>query len=153
VCQWHRQSRPLGCRKIQPLRRDRRGPRHAGCFAYRLHPVTIGQDGDGDDVTSAVVEPTEPVKRGPVLRGQALTASQALDDALASHGAVKAGDLFLGNRQCVGVERWREFGNRRQLSSGESDGAQRKAYHSAKAALQNKGIICVQDDFVWRVAE
>jgi hypothetical protein len=122
-----------------------------GRFAYTLLPVTIGQDGDGDDVTSAVVEPTEPVVRKPKLPGQAVVALQALDDALAQYGEKKTGELFPGNRQCVSIERWREFCDRRQLSGGDS--AQRKAFHDAKTRLQNGGFICVQDGFVWRVAE
>jgi hypothetical protein len=124
-----------------------------GRFAYTLRSVVIGKDEDGDEVTSAVVEATEPVVRKPKLPGQAVVALQALDDAIAQHGEKKTGELFPGNRQCVSVERWREFCNRRQLSSGDSDGAQRKAYHDAKTRLQNGGFICVQDGFVWRVAE
>jgi hypothetical protein len=124
-----------------------------GCFAYTLVPVTIGQDGDGDEVTSAVVEPTEAVKRGPTLRGQQLTALQALDDALAHHGAVKAGDLWPDNRKCVALEVWKDFCDRHSLSSGSGDSSQRSAFHKAWKALQNKGLIRIVDGFVWRVAE
>jgi hypothetical protein len=124
-----------------------------GRFAYTLLPVTIGQDGDGDDVTSAVVEPTEPVKRGPVVRGQALTALQALDDALAHHGAVKAGDLWPDNRKCVDLEVWKDFCDRHCLSSGTADCSKRTAFHKARTALQNRGLIRIVDGFVWRVAE
>jgi hypothetical protein len=136
----------LGCRKIQPLRRDRRGPRHAGCFAYRLHPVTIGQDGDGDDVTSAVVEPTEPVKRGPVVRGQALTALQALGDVLADRGEVKLGEKWPANRQCVSVEAWREYCDQHSLSSGTGESTRRTAFHKAQTQLQNKRNVRVAAD-------
>jgi hypothetical protein len=124
-----------------------------GRFAYKLLPVTIGQDGDGDEVTSAVVEPTEAVKRGPTLRGQQLTALQALDDALAHHGAVKLGDLWPTNRQCVSLDVWREFCDRHSLSSGSGNSSQRTAFHKARTALQNKGLIRVVDGFVWRVAK
>lgn len=41
---------------------------------------------DGDPVTSAVVEPSEPVKKTPNISGQQKIAMQALDDALAHHG-------------------------------------------------------------------
>jgi hypothetical protein len=124
-----------------------------GQFAYRLRSVVVGTDEDGDEVSSAVVDPAEPVVRKPKISGQAKVAMQALDDALAQHGEKKTGELFPSNRNCVSVERWHEFCDRRQMSSGGSDSAQRKAFHTAKTLLQDKRFICIQDGFVWRVAE
>jgi hypothetical protein len=91
--------------------------------------------------------------RWPVVRGQALTALQALGDALAHHGAVKLGDLWPVNRQCVNLEVWREFCDRHSLSSGTGESSQRTAFYKARMALQAKGLIRVVDGFVWRVAE
>jgi hypothetical protein len=125
----------------------------AGRFAYTLQSITIGMDEDGDEVSSAVVEPTDVVARKPRITGQALVALQALDDAVSQHGEKKVGALFPANRQCVNLERWREFCDRRELSSGESDSAKRKAFFTAKTTLQNKGFVCIQDGFAWRVGE
>jgi hypothetical protein len=124
-----------------------------GCFAYTLVPVTIGQDGDGDEVTSAVVEPTEPVRRRPIVRGQALTALQALGEALADRGEVKLGEKWPANRQCVSLEVWQEYCDRHSLSNGTGDSTKRTAFHKAQTQLQNKGIVRVVDGFVWQVAE
>jgi hypothetical protein len=88
-----------------------------------------------------------------VVRGQALTALQALDDALAHHGAVKAGDLWPDNRKCVDLEVWKDFCDRHCLSSGTADCSKRTAFHKARTALQNRGLIRIVDGFVWRVAE
>jgi hypothetical protein len=123
-------------------------------FSYTLQPVTLGQDQDGDDVRSCVVQPTDaPVKRAPKLTGQAAIAMQAFGDALAHHGVIKTGDMFPPNRQCVPLERWREYCDRLSLSSGETATAKRTAFFKAKAALQEKGVVCVVDDYAWRVAE
>jgi hypothetical protein len=63
--------------------------------------------------------------RGPNVRGQ------ALGDALAHHGAVKLGDLWPDNRQCVSLEVWREFCDRHSLSSGAGESSQRTAFYKA----------------------
>lgn len=122
-----------------------------GCFAYKLRSVSLGHDDDGDEVTSAVVEPTEAPLRKPKVTGQALTALQALGDALADHGEVKRGELWPANRQCVSLEIWRENCDRHSLSSGEGDSTKRTAFHKARTQLQNKGIVRVVDGFVWAV--
>ena len=49
-------------------------------FAYSLRSVFIGNDEDGDAVTSAIVEVAEPVKKVTRLKGQALIAMQAFGD-------------------------------------------------------------------------
>ena len=139
---------------IQAETRKQRDMPNEGLFAYTLHDVTLGTDEDGDPVTSAVVQPTEaPVKRGPKLTGQALIAMQAFGDALAAHGVTKTGSNFPSNRKCVSLDHWRTFCDGAALSSGESDGAKRKAFWDAKTKLQAKNLICIADGFAWRVFE
>jgi hypothetical protein len=99
------------------------------------------------------MEPTEPVKRGPVVRGQALTALQALGDALADRGEVKLGEKSPANRQCVSLEGWQEYCDRHSLLSGTGESTRRTAFHKARTQLQNKGIVRVVDGFVWQVDE
>lgn len=123
-------------------------------FSYTLQAVTLGQDQDGDDVRSCVVRPTEtPLKGAPKLTGQAAIAMQAFGDALAHHGMHPIGDMFPPNRQCVPLERWREYCDRHSLSGGDTATARRTAFHKAKTALQEKGLICIVDDYAWRVTE
>lgn len=122
-------------------------------FAYTLRGVVIGNDEDGDPVTSAVVEQAEPVKRTPRLSGQQKIAMQAFEDAVAHHGEKKHGDMFPSNRQCVSLDHWREYCDRHSLTSGESDSAKRKAFFSVKTALQEKELMRIVDGFVWRCEE
>lgn len=119
-------------------------------FAYTLRSVQIGNDEDGDLVTSAVVEPTEAVNAAPKLSGQQMIAMQALEDALANHGAKKKSDMFPDNCECVSVDQWREYCDRHSLTRGEADSSRRTAFYKVKVALQDKGIICVVENYVWR---
>jgi hypothetical protein len=122
-------------------------------FAYVLRDIEIGRDEDGELVSSAVVEPTEPVKPALRLSQQQKIALQALDDALAAKGEKIHSEQFPRNRRCVTLALWREYCDRHSLSDGESDSAQRKAFHSAKTALHNKEVIRIFDEYVWRCEE
>ncbi len=135
---------------IQAETQKQRDMECGAVFAYRLQRVEIGTDSDGDPITSAVVQATEPVEKKPKLTGQQGIGLQALDDALAEHGARIVGDNYPPNRNCVSLQKWREYCDRHALSSGESDSARRKAFFSVKNALHEKGIIRVFDDNVWR---
>lgn len=101
-------------------------------------------------VKSAVLVAGEVLPKSAKVTGQAKIALQAFGDALADHGQIMHGDKFPESRQCVSLELWREYCDRHSLSSGTSDSAQRKAFHTAKNSLQEKGIICVVDGFAWR---
>ncbi|MDO5371097.1 helicase RepA family protein [Paracoccus sp. (in: a-proteobacteria)] len=122
-------------------------------FAYQLKSVFLGFDDDGDKVTSAVVAPAEPVNRKNrvKLTGTDKIGLQALSDALAEHGEVKHGEMFPRSRQCVPLERWREFCDRHSLSNGEGDSSKRTAFHKLKNRLQDKEIVRIVDGFVWKV--
>ncbi|MGK7754683.1 MULTISPECIES: helicase RepA family protein [unclassified Roseovarius] len=122
-------------------------------FAYVLRDVAIGEDEDGEPVTSAVVEPTEPIKQAPRLSAQQKIAMQALDDALAAKGKKMHSDQFPSNRRCVPLSVWRELCDRHGLSDGQSDSAQRRAFHAVKKALHTKEVVRIFDDHVWRCDE
>lgn len=123
-------------------------------FAYTLKVVSIGEDGDGEAVTSAVVVPTEaPEKVMPQLKGQALIAMQAFGDALALHGVVKTGEDFPTNRQCVLIDHWRDACKRHSLTDGKSDSAARTAFSRAMKALQEQQVVRILDGFAWRYSD
>jgi RecA/RadA recombinase len=138
---------------IMAADRKQRDREKGKVFAYTLRSVFIGNDEDGDAVTSAVVEVTEPVKKVVRLKGQALIAMQAFGDALADHGETKTGDAFPSNRQCVSLDKWREYCDRHNLTDGSSDSAARTAFGRAWKALQEKEIVRVLDGFAWRCAD
>lgn len=122
-------------------------------FAYTLRSVFIGNDEDGDAVTSAVVEVTDPVKKVTKLTGQALIAMQAFGDALADHGVSKTGEAFPTNRKCVSLDHWREHCDRHSLTDGDDPSAKRQAFGRAWKSLQEKEIVRILDGFAWRCAD
>lgn len=123
-------------------------------FAYQLVSVDLGLDGDGDAVTSAIVQEADiPARRPAKLSGQALIAMQAFGDALAAHGEIKHGGDFPQNRQCVSLAHWREACDRHSLTDGQDESALRQAFGRAWKGLQEKGVIRVLDGFAWRVSD
>lgn len=124
----------------------------SGVFAYSLKSVFLGVDDDGDNVTSATVQPAQPVSRKVKLTGTDKVALQALDDCIRDHGKQLTGENYPRNRRCVSLERWREYCDRHSLSSGEGESSRRTAFHKVKARLQEKEVIRVIDGWLWRVA-
>lgn len=123
-------------------------------FAYRLKGVHLGDDQDGDPITSCVVEPAEATetKRGPKITGQALVALQALGEALAEHGQAMADTArFPANRRVVSLDQWRAWCVRMDMA--ETPGATKTAFSRVKVTLQNLGAVCFLDGYVWRVSE
>jgi hypothetical protein len=118
-------------------------------FAFTLRDVEIGTDEDGDGVTSAVVDPAEPVTRKPKLAGAALVAAQALDDALVHHGTRRQGPDW-PPVPVVSVESWRAMCDRHGLTGGATASASRTAFMRAKASLMDKGVVRIFDGMAWR---
>lgn len=121
-------------------------------FAYSLKSVFIGMDDDGEKVTSAVVQPAEPVKRKVKLTGTDKIALQALDDCIRDHGQQLTSPNYPSNRRCVSLDRWREYCDRHSLSSGEGESSRRTAFHKVKNRLQEKEMVRIIDGWLWRVA-
>ena len=120
-------------------------------FTYRLNDVELGVGEDDDPVTSAVVEPTDPVAKKPKLTGQQKIAMQALSDALAHHGGKKLGDMFPPNRCLVSVERRREYCGRHNLSTGNAESSFRAAFLKVSKSSHELETVRIVDGFVWRV--
>ncbi|WP_137110251.1 helicase RepA family protein [Rhodobacter sp. SY28-1] len=105
----------------------------------------------GQGMTSLALRETEVQKRASKVSGQAEIALQAFGDALADHGEKKVGESFPQNRQCVSLERWREYCDRHGISGSENPTTWRTAFHKAKNILHKKGIIRILDGYAWRV--
>lgn len=121
---------------------------------FTLRSVTLGQDEDGDPVTSAVVEASDPPKkeRKP-LTGKNEVAMQALYDALRDHGETKSGNMFPAKRKVVHVDRWRDACGVHGLTSGVSESAGRQAFKRAKDKLMDMDEVREWGDHVWRVQD
>lgn len=111
-------------------------------------------DEAGDQVTSAVVEASEPPKKErKALTGKNEVAMQALYDALREHGETKSGNAYPSNRKVVHVDRWRDACAVHGLTSGTSDSAGRQAFKRAKDKLMDMNEVRKWGDHVWRVQD
>lgn len=119
---------------------------------FSLRTVVLGEDEDGDPVTSAVVdiaEPSTPTRKP--LKGRNEVAMQALHDALLDHGTKKSGNAWPTDSKVVEVEHWRAACDVHGLTTGVSDSAARTAFMRAKTKLMDLDEVREFGGFVWRV--
>ena len=122
---------------------------------FCLRSVRLGDDDDGDEVSSATVElhriSEAPSKNRAPLKGQQLIAWQALDAAMVAHGKTYTGNSqYPANTKIVELSYWREECDRRGLTEGKSNSAARTAFGRVVNGLQDKHRIQVLDGMVWR---
>ncbi|SHJ24337.1 helicase RepA family protein [Wenxinia saemankumensis] len=124
----------------------------AGPLHFALRDLRLGEDEDGDPVTSAVVEAAAPpAKVRKPLSGKNEVAMQALADALREHGESRSGPMYPAGRQVVHVDRWREACSAHGLTSGASESAARTAFMRAKTKLMDLNEVREWGGHVWRV--
>jgi hypothetical protein len=121
-------------------------------FAYQLAEVELGRDQDGDKVTTCVVAPCEAPERMPKLSGSATIALQALDDALAQHGAVRQQE-GVPNCTVVSIEKWREMADLHGLSDSEDRDNRKRAFNRARKTLMEHGYVRQYNNLAWRASK
>jgi hypothetical protein len=123
---------------------------------FRLEVVELGEDGDGEPVTSCVIAPEEaPVggKRGCKLQS-AKVALDALKLAQEQHGTPPPATVRdRWGMQAPGVvvteEQWRDVAYKSGISGSDAPDAKRKAFGRAFQMLQQVEQIRVWDGYVW----
>lgn len=125
---------------------------YAESLHFTLRSVTLGMDEDGEPVTSAVVEASEPPKKErKALSGKNEVAMHALNDALRDHGETKSGNVFPAKRRVVHVDRWRDVCGVHGLTDGVSESSARVAFKRAKDKLMDLNEVRQHEEYVWRV--
>lgn len=126
--------------------RKQRDKENGKTFSYTLRSVYLGDDQDGEPVTSCVVEP---VDGGPKAKGRRL--SQGMRNALATFTTAKrragvADDLSAG----IHAEDWRPVFY--EASTPDTLHAKKVAFQRARKELVESGELSVADD-VYRLAK
>ncbi|MCC4114663.1 helicase RepA family protein [Aromatoleum toluclasticum] len=123
---------------------------------FRLEPVEIGTDEDGDAVTSCIVvaddQPAAP--RAPRLTGANRIAWQAFVGALDEQGSEPAPAVVerMGTRalsRVVHEEAWRSRAYAEGISDGSHPSARRNAFSRARRTLLDMDMVCTWDDHYW----
>lgn len=138
---------------VAEVRKQRDGP--VGLtFAYQLKEIELGQDADGDPVTSCIVEPTERPKKGAGVDGKVEAALQALEDAIATGGQRRtdADSIYL-SAPCVTFAEWADMADRHNLSGAEKRPDRERVLRRYRDTLQKKGLIRAIDQYIWRVPQ
>lgn len=131
--------------------RKQRDMQSGRTFAYTLTDVRIGTDGDGDEVTSAVVTPSSmPQATKPMSQNERIL-WEALQEFVADHGRPNpagTGWPEPGRYRVVEAEAFRAFAQGRFVSSNR-----RQAYSRALESLQKGNRIGVNDAHIWPIGE
>jgi hypothetical protein len=127
-------------------------------FAFRLIPVEIGTDENGEPVTSCVVEPeTGSVVRTEAKRQRDPKAAQialrALAEAVDEQGAVPPSSNHIPTRiKVVSVSVWRQQAYLRGISTSSEERARQQAFKRASEHLIGVNRVGIWDDQVWLIA-
>lgn len=124
-----------------------------GAFGFELRDVVLGQDEDGDAVTSCTVTecdapPEAPAKAGRPLTGAAAAGMDQLTGCLATSGTEPIDNAHIPRGvTCVTLDLWKSW----LISAGiiNPDGNPREQFRRIRVTLQGRKIIGVWGNFVW----
>ncbi|HVB16497.1 MAG TPA: AAA family ATPase [Stellaceae bacterium] len=123
--------------------------------AFRLRPVELGRDADGDPVTSCIAEPVEGATDRKPTRGLPASQKRALEllsDAIARAGEIPPADNHIpAEVPCVGEAQWRECCYQGMISDSSKPETKQKAFKRAADTLLAAGRIGKWGDLVWLV--
>ncbi|PZO63518.1 MAG: hypothetical protein DI498_13290 [Paracoccus denitrificans] len=123
-------------------------------LTFKLRVVPLGVDEDGEAVTGAVVDASDPIKKSrKPLSGKNEVAMQALMAALRTNGTKRKGDCYPTNRNVVHLDHWRKACDDHGLTSGDGDSSLRMAFKRAKDRLMDINEVREWGHYVWRVYE
>ena len=117
-------------------------------FVFKIVPVVVGQDEDGDDVTSIVIEPSDaPIKAR--VSGKPAIALQALSECLIENGKKFTSPNY-PSCPVVTIAQWQEWCDRHGLSDSDNTDSRRRAFSRAKDTLMERGLVRQFDKCVWK---
>jgi len=138
---------------VEKSRDDQQGE----TFPFALDVVGLGQDSDGDPVTTCVVRHLDDVparRRAPALSGVAKVALQALQEAISDHGEPMPGTSTIpAGMRAATLDQWRTQFKVRYGTDPDGDGRDReavkKAFTRAREQLAKAEAVSVSDPYVW----
>jgi len=137
------------------LEKSRDGETGPVC-SFGLKVINLGEDGDGDPITSCVVLIDEGVgkapRRQPSLKGAAKIALKTLEKAISEAGVeAPASNHIPSGRRGVDLEKWRRYHYAGTSDGDQSAEARRKAFQRDRKELEAAEVIGVHDGFIWRL--
>jgi AAA domain len=144
-------KRDLGDNIVVTVEWMKDGP-EGDIIASRLEAVEVGQDVDGDAITSCIVVPTDNIEQPKRIKLAPMPRAglEQLHECIADLGQVRPGTTHLpAGVQSVTLEQWKE----RLDVTGiiNRDGSHREQFRRIRVTLQNARLIGIWDDLVWSV--
>jgi hypothetical protein len=133
----------------------REGDAYVTLFGFDLQRVELGEDADGDPVSTCIVVNAGPpaqtkAKRRSVLCGTGRAALQALHDAITEHGQTMPGSSTIPSGVwAVTLDQWRERFLLRSGEKGSSEKVQGQAFRRGRDALLQAERIMISSPYVW----
>jgi AAA domain len=118
----------------------------------RLEVVELGNDADGEPMTSCVVVPTDAAKAEATtikLEGKAKLALEALYEAITDCGEVVPSGHIPPKTRTTTVVRWTEYFESKTIDDRTKPDSKRRAFVRSSEKLQTLKIIGVWKDRVW----
>jgi hypothetical protein len=124
----------------------------------RLAVVEVGQDEDGEPITSCSVEPVDSeaalakVSKSERLPKAARIALDAFWEAIDEYGKLPPPEPQIpAGVKAVALDDWREFAVKRGVSDSEKPDSARAAFRRAMQHLVTAGKIGVWDSYAWAI--
>lgn len=125
---------------------------------YELRQSVLGQDEDGEDIASCVIEATDASQgigtaKRPRLTDTERIALDALKEAIREGGEASPGGHVPVTVRVTSVTHWRRYADARGLTDSDIPNTKRQAFLRIRSRLQSKGFIGLWNDTVWIVQE
>ena len=123
-------------------------------FAFDLQPVELGQDEDGDTISTCVLVPVDSESTPSAERGKKSISSEAqralnsLSDVIAEQGQ-PLGRAGMSSVKAVQLSKWRD--RLKQDGHYKSDAKGRQEFHRMKLQLVSEKLIIIEGNFVWKM--
>ncbi len=126
-------------------------------FTFKLEPVEIGTDEDGDPITSCVLLPADKdatTSHCTKVSGQARVALDLLDRAIADAGEIPpASNHIPGQIRVVPLTLWRQYCYEGLIGDRDNRDTIRKAFNRNSKKLQELGVVGTWQDWVWTTGQ
>jgi hypothetical protein len=124
-------------------------------FKYTLAQSILGEDANGDDITSCVIVASDASpgieRKGPRLTDSDKIALDALREAVLDYGEPSPGVSQIPSsiHRVVKIESWRAIAYDKGVSEVDTPEARKKAFQRIRERLQARAKIGVWREFVW----
>ncbi|WP_158497197.1 AAA family ATPase [Micavibrio aeruginosavorus] len=120
-------------------------------FSFELTPIEIGEDEDGEPITSCVLSPCLIAPKEKKLSGQKRRALDILRNCIIDKGEKRQVRKEMPMVDCVTLSEYRDYLKREKISSSDKPDSENKAITRAIDQLNNAGITCSYTDYIWIV--